>query len=601
MDISRRKINPKPPLADERRALLTGATAAEMTKEKCTAAGIALLLAVVTAVAYSGMVKNDFVNYDDNVYVTSNIRIQQGLSWEGVTWAFTAMYADNWHPLTWLSHMLDVQMFGLNPAGHHFTNLLFHILATLLLFGFLRSATGTLRAAAFVAALFALHPAHVESVAWVAERKDVLSAVFWFATMWAYVHYARRPGVGRYAMVLILFALGLMSKPMLVTLPVIALLLDYWPLERINRRTFGRMAAEKIPMLCMAAASTIITVIAQHEVIAGLNRIGLATRISNAALSYCIYLGQAFWPADLAVFYPYMQHPLPLKVASCALLLVTITAAVVWTGGRKKILITGWFWYIVTLLPVIGIVQAGEQAHADRYTYLPFIGIFIMLSWGLKTMANRLHNGKELPVKIAAAVVLLAMTGKTMEQVGYWKSDFTLFSHATAVIKRNHVAYNNLGLTLYKSGRTDEALAQYRKALEIKPDFAEARFNLGFLLANSGRTDEATAQYRKALEIKPGFAEARINLGVLLEDNGRADEAIAQYRKVLEFNPGSIGALTNLARAFVRKGRLTDAVPLLQRALASAKSAGDERRAEEIAGNLEMLCRAIRLSREKPQ
>jgi protein O-mannosyl-transferase len=564
------------------------------------AIGIALLLAILTAAAYRGVLTNEFVHYDDNVYVTSNLRIQQGLTCDNVKWAFSARYADNWHPLTWLSHMLDVRLFGLTPAGHHFMNLLYHILATLLLFGFLRSATGKLWTAAFVAALFALHPAHVESVAWVAERKDVLSAVFWSAALWAYVYYARRPGICRYIPVLLLFALGLMVKPMLVTLPVILLLLDWWPLERINGRNFGRMAAEKIPMLCMSAASVIITVIAQHEAIGGFNRFDLATRISNAVISYCIYMKQVFWPSGLAVFYPFIRHPRPLDVACCVLLLVTVTAAIVRTGRRKKYLVTGWLWFLVTLLPVIGIVQVGEQAHADRYTYIPFIGIFIMLAWGLNTIADRLRKGKALPVKAAAAVAVLALTGKTTEQVGYWKNDFTLFSHAVAVEKNGYMAYNNLGLALYNTGRTDEALADYRKALEIKPDFAAAHFNLGCLLADRGRTDEAINEYRKALEIKPDFAEARINLGCLLEKTGRADEAIAHYWKVLEVNPCSINALINLAGALVRKGRLTDAMPLLQRALASAKSSGDVRRAEEIAGNCELLEQAIRSSGKEP-
>jgi protein O-mannosyl-transferase len=593
--------NQKPPSADGRRTPLTGSSAGNKAAEKRTALGIALLLAIVTAVAWSGVFRNDFVHYDDDIYVTENIHVRQGLSWDNVRWAFTAMYANNWHPLTWLSHMLDVKLFGLDPAGHHFMNLLFHILAALLLFGFLRSATGKLWPAAFVAALFALHPAHVESVAWVSERKDVLSAVFWSAALWAYVQYARRPGVGRYALVLLLFTLGLMAKPMLVTLPVILLLLDWWPLERLaaNGRSLRRLTVEKLPLLILSAASATITVIAQHDAIGGFNRFDLVTRISNAVVSYWTYIMQAFWPRGLAVFYPYAEHPIPLEAAAGTLLLVIITAAVVRAGRRKKYLVTGWLWYIVTLVPVIGIVQVGDQAHADRYTYLPFIGIFIVLSWGLKTIADRLHKSKMLPVKIASVVVLLAMAGKTAEQVGYWKNDFTLFSHAVAVAKKSYMAYNNLGLTLYNTGRKDEALAHYRKALEIKPDFAEAHFNLGVLLADRGRMDEALAHYRKALEIKPGLAEARINLGILLEKTGRTDEAIAHFRKVLEVNPGSIRALNYCAVALVQKGQPADAVLLLQRALALATAAGDEPHARGIAGNLELLDQAIRSSRKK--
>jgi hypothetical protein len=515
--------NPKPSAADERSGTFMGASAGDGATEKRTAIGMALLLAVVTVIAYIGVFRNDFVHYDDDIYVTENSHVRQGLSWDNVGWAFTTIHAYNWHPLTWLSHMLDVQLFGLNPAGHHFTNVFLHVLATLLLFGFLRYATGKIRISAFAAALFALHPAHVESVAWVAERKDVLSAVFWFATMWTYVYYTRRPGAGRYALVLLLFTLGLMAKPMLVTLPVIVLLLDYWPLERLaaNGPSLGRLIVEKLPLLLLSAASAIITVIAQHEAIGGFNRFDLATRISNAVVSYCVYIRQAFWPHGLAVFYPYAEHPLPLEAAAGALLLVIITAAVVRAGRQKKYLVTGWLWYIVALLPVIGIVQVGDQAHADRYTYLPFTGIFIVLSWGLKTIADRLHKSKVLLVTAAAGVVLPAMTGTTAKQVGYWKNDLTLFSHAVAVEKNGFMAYNNLGLTLYTTGRMDEACADYLKALEIKPDFAEAHFNLGNLLADRGRTDEAIAHFRRTLEIKPHLAEAHINLGILLEKTGR--------------------------------------------------------------------------------
>ncbi|MGA2508567.1 MAG: tetratricopeptide repeat protein [Chitinispirillaceae bacterium] len=668
----------------------------DVIKQRRRSLCVAFLLVITTAVVYCNVFRNDFVSYDDGQYVTENPRVRQGMSWENVRWAFTTFYADNWHPLTWLSHMLDVQLFGLKPAGHHFTNLLFHVLATLLLFGFLRYATGRLWAGAFVAALFALHPVHVESVAWVAERKDVLSTVFWFATLWAYAYYAKRPRVGRYAMVIIFFALGLMAKPMLVTLPLVLLLLDYWPLERLemNGQSVGRLTVEKLPLLIMIAASMIITVIAQQGAIGGFNRLSLGTRLSNAVISYCIYIGQAFWPTGLTVFYPHPQQPFPLEAMAGTLLLIAVTVAALMSGKQKKFLTTGWLWYLITLVPVIGIVQVGNQAHADRYTYVPLIGIFIMISWGLKTIVDRLQNSKKLFVKIAAAALFPAMMGLTWEQVGYWKSDFTLFSHAITVTKRNYVAHNNFGLYLYKTGRTGEAIAHYQKALEIKPNYAEAHNNLGVPLENIGRTDEAIAHYQKALEIKPNYAEAHYNLGNLLSNIGRTDEAIAHYQKALEINPDyakvhnnlgnllsnigrtdeaiahyrkaleinpdyfeahnnlgnllsnigrideaiahyrkaleinpncyevhynlgnllvnigrtdeaiahyrnaleinpdKINTLQNLADALVRKGQLTDATPILIRALALAKSAGDASLASEIAGNLEMLYRA---------
>ena len=382
MKRNKKRIKTVPPVTDSPKATVKGISVSDAIREKRRTVYIAFVLTIITAVVYSGVFKNDFINFDDNVYVTSNTHIQQGLSWEGVMWAFTTIYGSNWHPLTWISHMLDIQFFGLNPAGHHLTNLIFHILATLLLFGFLRYATGKVWVSSLVAALFALHPVHVESVAWVAERKDVLSAIFWFLTLWAYVYYTRSPNKRKYALVLILFAFGLLAKPMLVSLPFILLLLDYWPLERmtLNRQAVGLLLLEKIPLLIMAVASSIITVIAQQEAISGFNRIDFKIRLSNAILSYCIYLWQAFWPTGLAIFYPY-ANPHSINVLGCSFLLVVVTVAVLWKGRQSKFLITDWFWFIIALIPVIGIVQVGGQAHADRYTYLPFIGIFIIFIW----------------------------------------------------------------------------------------------------------------------------------------------------------------------------------------------------------------------------
>ncbi|MGB7570046.1 MAG: tetratricopeptide repeat protein [Chitinivibrionales bacterium] len=523
-----------------------------------SAIGVALLLAITTAVVYSGVFSSEFVNYDDDVYVTTNIHLRQGLSWEGVRWAFTTVYASNWHPLTWLSHMLDVQLFGLNPAGHHFTSLLFHVLATLLLFGFLRYATGKIWLSAFVAALFALHPMHVESVAWVAERKDVLSAVFWFAALWAYAFYTRRPGIGRYGTVAVLFALGLMAKPMLVTLPLVLLLLDYWPLERLemNRRCFVRLVAEKLPLFVLSIASATITIISQREAIAGFNRFNIMTRVSNAVVSYCIYIRQAIWPEELAVFYPYPQHLFPVKTVACALLLIAITAAVVRIGSRrKKYLVMGWFWFLLTLAPVIGIMQIGSQAHADRYTYIPFIGIFIIISWGLETIVDRLETNKKLIAKIVVVALILAMIGITREQVGYWKNGFTLFSHAIAVTKNNYVAYNNLGTFLNRTGQTSDAMAYYQKALSINPAYGDAHYNLAIILRHLGRMDEAIAHYRKALEI----------------------------------NPNRLETINNLAVAYLLNNQVTDAMPLLQKALSLAKTAGDEAKIRELTESLEAL------------
>jgi tetratricopeptide (TPR) repeat protein len=628
---------------------------------------VAFLLVLVTAVIYSSVLRNDFAYYDDESYITANIHIQKGLSWTSIKWAFTSIgYSDNWHPLTWLSHMLDVQLFGLDPAGHHFTNLFLHVLATLLLFGFLFYTTGVLWPSTLVAALFALHPLHVESVAWVAERKDVLSAVFWFATLWTYAYYIRRPNIKKYALVFIFFALGLLAKPMLVTLPVILLLLDYWPLERLplNRRSLGWLAAEKLPFVLLTIASSIITVIAQRGAIGSLHQYTLMTRVSNAIISYCVYLCQTFWPMKLSAFYTYLL-PQPVPAILSLLLLIAITTAVIWSGRKKKYLITGWLWYIVSLVPVIGIVQVGSQAHADRYTYIPLIGIFIMVAWGLYAIADKKTRFKKLLLNLVLSALFIGMAIKTREQIGCWKNGITLFTHGFNVTKgrvnenayynfgnllmeagrtdeamfyyrkaleinpnhaKSHINYglllsdigrtdeaiahylkalqhgtdvvacNNLGNLLAKMGRTDEATVHFRKALEINPDYGDAHYNFGFMLANLGRTEEAMAHFLKALEINPNDGGAHLHLGLLLADRGRTEEAIAHYRKTLEINPDAIAPLQNLAFALLQKGQLTDAISVIQKALASAKSAGNEERAKTIAYILANLHETINSS-----
>jgi tetratricopeptide (TPR) repeat protein len=516
------------------------------------------------------VLSNDFAYYDDEPYITANTHIQKGLSWTSIKWAFTSIgYSDNWHPLTWLSHMLDVQLFGLKPAGHHFTNLFIHILATLLLFGFLFSTTGLLWPSAFVAALFALHPLHVESVAWAAERKDVLCAVFWFATLWTYAYYVRRPNIKKYALVFILFALGLMAKPMLVTLPFILLLIDYWPLERLtlNRRSFGWLVAEKLPLVMLTIASSIITIIAQHGAIGSLQKCPLGIRVSNAIISYCVYLCQTFWPMKLSVFYPY-PLPQPVNAILCLLLLTAITAVVIWSGRKKKYLITGWFWYIVSLVPVIGIVQVGSQAHADRYTYIPLIGIFIMVTWGLYVIAAEMTRLKKLSANVILFAIFIGMCFKTREQIGYWKNGITLFTHGFDVTKgnANEIAYYNFGNLLSQAGRTDEAVSYYRKALELNPNHAETHNNLGLLLESLGRTDEAITQYLKALEHNPKV-EAHNNLGTLLAKTGRTDEAMVHFLKALEINPNYRDAHYNFGLMLANMGRTDEAVAHFMKAL----------------------------------
>ena len=558
MKRNKKRIKTVPPVTDSPKATVKGISVSDAIREKRRTVYIAFVLTIITAVVYSGVFKNDFINFDDNVYVTSNTHIQQGLSWEGVMWAFTTIYGSNWHPLTWISHMLDIQFFGLNPAGHHLTNLIFHILATLLLFGFLRYATGKVWVSSLVAALFALHPVHVESVAWVAERKDVLSAIFWFLTLWAYVYYTRSPNKRKYALVLILFAFGLLAKPMLVSLPFILLLLDYWPLERmtLNRQAVGLLLLEKIPLLIMAVASSIITVIAQQEAISGFNRIDFKIRLSNAILSYCIYLSQAFWPTGLAVFYPY-TNPHLMNTLGGAFFLVVVTVVVLWKGRQSKFLITGWFWFIIALIPVIGIVQVGGQAHADRYTYLPFIGIFIIFIWGFNEISEKILIRNKMVMKIVIAILFLVLSVKTWVQVGNWKNSLTLFYHAIDVTKGNDLAYMNLGLTTESMGRPLEAIDYYQKAIDIDPNYGDAHYNLATTLMHLGRTDEAIAHFKKALDI----------------------------------DPNKIITLDNLAAAYFQKNQVSNAIPLVQKALALAKSTGDETKVKELSGNLELLTR----------
>lgn len=539
---------------------------------------VAFLLGLVTAASYSNLFNNDFAYYDDEFYITANDHIQKGLSWTGIKWAFTSIgYSDNWHPLTWLSHMLDVRLFGLNPAGHHFTNLFFHVLATLLLFGFLFSTTGLLWPSTLVAALFALHPLHVESVAWAAERKDVLCAVFWFATLWSYIYYAHCPNIKKYAMVFTLFALGLMTKPMLVTLPIILICIDYWPLGRLtfNRRSLGMLLAEKLPLVMLTIASSIITIIAQHGAMSSFQKCSFWIRVSNAIVSYCGYLGQAFWPTKLSVFYPY-PLPHPVNTILCLLLLAAITAVVVGAGGKNKFLITGWLWYIVSLVPVIGIVQVGSQAHADRYTYIPLIGIFIMVAWGLYAITAKMTRLKMLLVNVVLSIIVIGMIIKTREQIGYWKNGITLFTHVFDVTKGNvnENAYYNFGNVLSQAGRTDEAMSYYRMALDINPNFAKAHINYALLLSNRGRTDEAMAHYLKALEHSTDVV-AHNNLGNLFAKTGRTDDAMVHFQKALELNPNYGDAHYNFGFLLANMGRTDDAMAHFLKALEINPTDGD--------------------------
>ncbi|MGD0552938.1 MAG: tetratricopeptide repeat protein [Sedimentisphaerales bacterium] len=503
-------------------------------------------LVLATAAAYQPMFKNGFVNFDDDVYVTENSNIKNGFTLQSILWALTSPYAENWHPLTWFSHILDYKLFGLNPAGHHLTNLMLHIINTLLLFLILQKMTGSTWPSAFVAAIFAIHPLHVESVAWIAERKDVLSALFWLLTMLAYWHYVQRPTLLRYSGTLILFSLGLMAKPMLVTLPFVLLLLDYWPLKRAvdSKRSILKLVLEKLPFIVIAAISSVITYSLQTKT--SIDILPLSTRISNAAVSYFSYIGKMIYPAGLSVFYPYPPGGTTAwKITLAAILLVVITITVIL--ARRRYMLVGWLWYLGTLVPVIGFVQVGDQAMADRYTYLPLTGIFIMLAWSAKEIINRIHARTFVPA-IMSGLIIIALLICTRIQLSYWQNSVTLFERALAVTKNNYMIHYNLGYELISQGYPDEGISHYRRATEIAPENTNIRYNLANALCSQGKNDEAIAEYRKVIGYDKNYADAYNNLGYALLPQGKLDEAMTCFGEALKIKPDMVNALVGLAR-----------------------------------------------------
>jgi tetratricopeptide (TPR) repeat protein len=518
---------------------------------------------------------------DDNLLVYENPQVLAGLSKEGAIWAFTQYHAEYWHPVTWLSHMLDCQLFGLRPGLHHLTSLLFHLANCVLLLLILRKMTGALWRSAFVAALFAIHPLHVESVAWVAERKDVLSAFFWFLTIWAYARYAEQPGLKRYLLVLLFFGLGLMAKPMVVTLPFVLILLDYWPLGRLQLHTVRtvsdfdiptsslfHLVREKIPLFVLTAVTIVATVVVQEKVgaLKSLEAFPLTTRIANALVSYTGYIAKMIWPHNLAVYYP---HPgtIPVwQVAGSGLLLLCISVMVIKAAKNRPYLAVGWLWYLGTLVPVIGLVQVGSQAMADRYTYLSLVGLFIMIAWGLPSLLAGWRHGRNA-FAIASAILLLGCVAGTWRQVGHWQNSITLFQHTVNVTSDNHFAHNNLGVALARGGRLGEATYHYSQALRIKPDRAEVHNNLGNALAAQGNVDRAVDHYYQALEIDPNNARAYNNLGNLLANQGKTEEALNHYTEALRLEPDYVGAHYNLGTALAEQGRTEEAINHLTEAL----------------------------------
>jgi tetratricopeptide (TPR) repeat protein len=526
-------------------------------------------LGLITLGLYLPALYHGFVEYDDQQYVTDNPRVQAGLTWNGLVWAF-GFHAGNWHPLTWLSHMVDCQIFGARAGGHHLTSVLLHIASTLLLFSVLNRMTNTVWRSAAVAALFAWHPLHVESVAWVAERKDVLCAFFWMLTMLLYVRYAAQPSVARYLFALVSFALCLMSKPMGVTLPFVLLLLDYWPLNRVEScrlkvagstpagfqpATLKMLLIEKIPFFVFSAIACVLTLCAQQLAIVSTAGLPVSQRAAHVLAAYNHYLAAMFVPRNLAVYYPYQIHLPALTILCAVIVLGLVTFFAIKNFRNRPCLIVGWLWYLGTLVPVIGLVQVGDQAWADRYTYLPLIGLFVPIVW------LAFENIRSRTVLQNTSVIFAgAMIAATSVQLGYWKDTRTLFEHTEKVTERNSLAVTILGSLLAKEGRLNEAMRYYQTALLYTPNSPEAHFFMGNALDEQGKLDEAIAEYQKALWFRPTQEQTHIFLGMALSRQKKYDEAMAHYNAALKLNPDSAVAENNLARILHTEGRFDEAI-----------------------------------------
>ena len=574
--------------------------------DRRTIFAVCIFLTAITWLVFGQTLAHDFVNYDDKTYVYGNSLITEGLTLRGILRAFVDTQTGNWHPLTLISHMLDVQLYGLKAGSHHFTNVLLHTIAVLLLFLWLRRVTGKLWPNAFVAVIFAIHPLRVESVAWIAERKDVLSAFFFMLTLGAYAHYVRQPTLGRYLTMSILFAAGLMSKPMLVTVPFVLLLLDYWPLNRhpavLRRDRPARQAegsgsprricpsadqkseiqkwlallAEKIPLFALSIGSCVVTFILQERSVGSIAQLPFSWRVQNAIVSYVTYIWQMFWPANLAVFYPHPENHLALwRVVFAAAFLVAITLLVFALRRTRPYLLVGWLWYLSMLLPVIGFVEVGLQGHGDRYTYLPQIGLYIAITWLIADLSVSLRFHRKI-LAAFAIIIVTALTACAWKQTSYWRNSETLWTHTLAVTRNNDVAHTNLGMFLADRGQLDEALPHLQTALEIRSGAAQPHYDLsfalihcdiGYALAKKGALDDAIAHLRKAIEFQPDYADAHYNLGTALFQRARIDEAIVEYQRTLSIRPSDSGAHTNLGNALVQKGLFREAAIHYQTAL----------------------------------
>jgi protein O-mannosyl-transferase len=526
---------------------------------------ICIALVVAISAVYFQVLQHPFMNIDDKSYVTNNPYVSNGINLRSVVWAFASSHSGNWHPVTWLSHMLDVQLFGLNPHGHHFTNLFLHSIATLLVLFLFSKFTGLLWRSAFVAAMFALHPLHVESVAWIAERKDVLSAACFGSTLLFYFKYAKSGSSPAYWLAGLSFVIGLMSKPMLVTVPVVMLLLDYWPLDRYRLHhgrdvdapaaTFVALLKEKIPFFLASLASSAVTVYAQQKAgaVTAVKAVSVCHRIENALLAYVAYLWKTIWPLHLAVYYP-LKSSFPLwQVAASLALLIAVSVAVFKSRRTHPYLVVGWGWFLIMLVPVIGIVQVGDQAMADRYSYLPSIGLFIMAAWGVPDLL-RARPQRRLIAPALAGFVIAAMSVLSWQQVGFWRDDITLFRHALAETSDNYFVHNVLGLALADAKQKDEAIVELKESLRIYSNYAEAHINLGMLLAQKGDLAAATSEFRTATALDPNDPDGHKYLGTALLAQGDRSGAVREYQRASQLEPNSADCHFRLGQALAQTG-----------------------------------------------
>ena len=543
-------------------------------------AGICVFLAAIVWMSFSGALGSDFVNFDDNTYVYANPHVARGLTVTSIGWAFTHVHAANWHPLTTISHMLDCEIYGLQPWGHHLANILLQAVAAILLFLALRKLTLSLWPSAFVAAIFAVHPLRVESVAWISERKDVLSGVFFMLTLLAYARYARsaRFSLGRYLTVIVLFALGLLCKPTLVSLPFVLLLLDYWPLQRMQSANakdpkaktksqrsdptssiFQRLIIEKIPFFVLSAVSCVVTFIAQKNALNATQKVVFSERVANAVISYAAYLGQTIWPVHLAVLYPYREYDFAIWRVVFALVLVSLISIVVWIYRKPfPFLLIGWFWFLGMLVPMSGIIQVGWQSRADRYTYLPQIGLLLAITWAVTELFKKMPQHRWL-LAVAVAFITLSLVLRTRAQTSTWKNSVTLWQNAVENTPNNYVAYNNLGESLVAEEEFNRAVTAFEKAIQINGSMRQAEYNLGNVFVRQHHLPEAIDHYQRALQIKPDYAEAECNLCNALLQSGEPSLAVYHCEKAVELKPDSFDMQINLANTFLAAGETSQA------------------------------------------